>query len=159
MKPAEADTLMTVRKGSVGLKVTSCVLTPSMLRKGRLIRENTQSCAMKAATIPMTSATTATMIRRGLRMVTGDRSGTAYDAFRGFPIAVAGKTGTAEKKPGDDYAWFMGYAPADDPEILVVALIEQGGHGSSIAAPAVRRVLEAYFNTESSAPAQVEVTE
>src|SRR5665811_1238173 len=41
---------MTVRKGSVGLKVTSCVLTSSMLRKGRLIRENTQSCAMKAAT-------------------------------------------------------------------------------------------------------------
>ena len=98
-------------------------------------------------------------IRRGLRMVTSDPTGTAYGAFRGFPIAVVGKTGTAEKKPGDDYAWFMGYAPATDPEILVVALIEQGGHGSSIAAPAVRKVLEAYFNTESSAPAQVEVTE
>jgi len=98
-------------------------------------------------------------IRRGLRMVTSDPTGTAYGAFRGFPIAVVGKTGTAEKKPGDDYAWFMGYAPASDPEILVVALIEQGGHGSSIAAPAVRKVLEAYFNTESSAPAQVEVTE
>jgi len=98
-------------------------------------------------------------IRRGLRMVTGDPSGTAYGAFRGFPIAVVGKTGTAEKKPGDDYAWFMGYAPADDPEILVVALIEQGGHGSSIAAPAVRRVLEAYFQTESSGPVQVEATE
>ena len=98
-------------------------------------------------------------IRRGLRMVTNDPSGTAYGAFRGFPISVVGKTGTAEKKPGDDYAWFMGYAPADDPEILVVALVEQGGHGSSIAAPAVRRVLEAYFNTESSGPTEVEVTE
>lgn len=98
-------------------------------------------------------------IRRGLKMVTSDPTGTAYGAFRGFPIAVAGKTGTAQKKPGDDYAWFMGYAPADAPEILVVALIEQGGHGSSIAAPAVRKVLEAYFRTESSGPAQVEVTE
>ena len=39
--------------------------------------------------------------------------GTAYDAFKGFPITVAGKTGTAEKKPEDDYALFMGYAPAD----------------------------------------------
>jgi penicillin-binding protein 2 len=98
-------------------------------------------------------------IRRGLRMVTSDSSGTAYGAFRGFPVPVVGKTGTAQKKPGDDYAWFMGYAPADAPEILVVAMVEQGGHGSSIAAPAVRRVLEQYFHAESSGPVDVEVTE
>ena len=73
-------------------------------------------------------------------------------AFKGFPISVAGKTGTAQKKPDDDYALFMGYAPADPsavPEIAVVAIIEQGGHGSSVAAPVVRRVMEAYFHTQS----------
>jgi penicillin-binding protein 2 len=75
---------------------------------------------------------------------------------------VAGKTGTAEKKPDDDYALFMGYAPADAngvPEIAVVAIIEQGGHGSSIAAPVVRRVLEAYFHTESGGTSVIPVTE
>ena len=70
-----------------------------------------------------------------------------------------GKTGTAEKKPEDDYAWFMGYAPADDPQILVVALVEQGGHGSSVAAPVVREVLEAFFDVESDEPGQIVVTE
>ncbi|MCE5253933.1 MAG: penicillin-binding protein 2 [Actinomycetia bacterium] len=101
-------------------------------------------------------------VRRGLRLVTSDPSGTAYDAFRGFPRAVGGKTGTAQKAPDDDYALFMGYAPADgngDPEIVVVALIEEGGHGSSVAAPVVRRVMEAYFGYEPGGSEIVPVTE
>ena len=98
-------------------------------------------------------------VKRGLELVTSEVGGTARTAFEGFPVAVAGKTGTAEKKPEDDYAWFMGYAPADQPEILVVALIEQGGHGSSVAAPVVRRVLERYFQQEPSALRQLEVSE
>jgi penicillin-binding protein 2 len=103
-----------------------------------------------------------TPIRQGMRLVTSDPSGTAYGAFYGFPKAVAGKTGTSEKKPDDDYALFMAYAPADgnsEPEIAVVAVLEQGGHGSSVAAPMVRRVLEAYFHTESTGPEVVPVTE
>lgn len=99
------------------------------------------------------------IIRKGLLNVTATPRGTAHDAFRDFPIEVAGKTGTAEKRPEDDYAWFMGYAPAQDPEILVVALIEQGGHGSSVAAPVVRRVMGTFFQTETSPPENVTVTE
>jgi len=98
-------------------------------------------------------------VKRGLELVTSEVGGTARAAFEGFPVAVAGKTGTAEKKPEDDYAWFMGYAPADQPEILVVALIEEGGHGSSVAAPVVRRVLERYFQQEPSVLKQLEVSE
>jgi penicillin-binding protein 2 len=96
------------------------------------------------------SANILDLIRTGMTKVTSDPSGTAYAAFKGFPIAVAGKTGTAEKKPDDDYALFIGYAPADAngvPEIAVVAIIEQGGRLNS--GPVVRRVLEAYFHTES----------
>ncbi len=89
------------------------------------------------------------IVRQGMLGVTSE-GGTAYGAFKNFPIAVAGKTGTAQKLPEKDYALFMGYAPADKPEIAVVAIIEQGGHGSSVAAPVVRRVLEAYFHTGSS---------
>jgi penicillin-binding protein 2 len=101
------------------------------------------------------------LVRKGLRYVTSEREGTAYGAFKGFPesIPVVGKTGTAEKAPDDDYAWFMAYAPAEDPEILVVALIEQGGHGSAVAAPVVRQVLEAYFDLEPAVPLEVQATE
>ena len=77
-------------------------------------------------------------------------------------IKVAGKTGTAqvvrapedEEKEGDesetpyeyrDHAWFVAYAPAEAPEIVVVALVEHGGHGGSAAAPLVRQVMEEYF--------------
>jgi penicillin-binding protein 2 len=100
------------------------------------------------------------LVRQGMREVT--TQGTAKDAFKGFPITVAGKTGTAQKLPEDDYALFMGYAPADPnstPEIAVVAIIEQGGHGSSVAAPVVRRVMEAYFHTKSSASIIIPNTE
>ena len=98
-------------------------------------------------------------IQRGLKLVVSDPQGTAYKVFKGFPITVAGKTGTAQKKPGDDYAWFMGYAPADKPQIVVVALVEQGGHGSSIAAPMVRSVMESYFHTNSTAIGAIKPTE
>jgi len=108
------------------------------------------------------SADILSKVRRGMRLVTSDPSGTAYATFASFPLAMAGKTGTAEKKPDDDYALFMGYAPADgnsEPEIVVVAIVEQGGHGSSVAAPVVRRVMEAYFHTETGGIQNVPVTE
>jgi penicillin-binding protein 2 len=67
--------------------------------------------------------------------------GTGQAAFRGFPVQVAGKTGTAEVNKKDDMAWFVGYAPANNPKYVVVTVLEQGGGGGSVAAPAVRQVL------------------
>ena len=81
---------------------------------------------------------------------------------RASPSPWPARPGTAEKKPDDDYALFMGYAPADgnsEPEIVVVAIIEQGGHGSSVAAPVVRRVMEAYFHTSPAARSPSSATE
>src|SRR4029079_4407855 len=66
-------------------------------------------------------------IRSGLRGVTHDVSRTAAHAVAGFPVGVAGKTGTAQKPPLDDFAWFVGYAPIEDPQLVAVAVIEQGG--------------------------------
>src|SRR4029079_16921709 len=71
-------------------------------------------------------------------------SGTAKDAFLGFPLTavpVAGKTGTAQVIPKQDYSWFAAMAPVDDPQYVVVALVEEGGHGAQTAAPIVRRIL------------------
>lgn len=74
--------------------------------------------------------------------------GTAASAFLGFPldeIPVSGKTGTAEIIPRQPYSWFAAMAPADDPKYVVVVMVEQGGHGSTTAAPVVRRILEGLF--------------
>jgi penicillin-binding protein 2 len=96
-------------------------------------------------------------IRRGLLLSTSEPLGTGYKAFKGFPIQVVGKTGTAQKAPEEDYALFMGYAPANNPKILVVAVVEQGG-SSSIAALVVRQVMEAEFHTGTPIPTVQEVT-
>ncbi|HHV72415.1 MAG TPA: penicillin-binding protein 2 [Clostridia bacterium] len=88
------------------------------------------------------------IIRQGMKAVTSE-GGTAGSAFRGFPIQVAGKTGTAQNAHGDNHAWFVGYAPADNPQIAVAVLVEQGGSGSTAAAPVARRVFEAFFNIQS----------
>ena len=72
--------------------------------------------------------------------------GTAYRVFKDFPIKVAGKTGTAEVgKNLESHSWFIGYAPADDPQVVVLAMVEHGGPGSYAAAPIAKRMLEEYF--------------
>lgn len=90
------------------------------------------------------SLETLEVVRRGMLEVTKP-GGTAAGVFAGFPIQVAGKTGTAENPHGDDHAWFVAYAPFDDPKVAICVLIEQGGHGSSAAAPVARAILEEYF--------------
>jgi penicillin-binding protein 2 len=85
-------------------------------------------------------------IRSGLRGVTHDIDGTAAHAFAGFPVSVAGKTGTAQKPPLGDFAWFAGYAPIENPQLVAVAVIEQGGFGGVGAAAAVRDTFAAAFN-------------
>lgn len=72
--------------------------------------------------------------------------GTARATFSGFPVTVAGKTGTAQVKGKDDFAVFACYAPAARPRYAVVVLVEQGGHGGSVAGPAARQILSKLFN-------------
>ncbi len=96
------------------------------------------------------------LIKEGMRMVITE--GTAKAEFEGFNFNAAGKTGTAEYcdnvaqslnlcQPGNwpAHAWFVGYAPYDNPEIVVVAFVYNGREGSTVSAPIVRKVLEAYF--------------
>jgi cell division protein FtsI/penicillin-binding protein 2 len=83
-------------------------------------------------------------IFEGMRSVTGDSGGTVYGTFNSFPIEVAGKTGTATSGNGSDNAWFVGFAPYDDPEIAVVVIVEHGGHGY-FTAHAVKDIMEEYF--------------
>ncbi len=61
-------------------------------------------------------------------------------------IRVAGKTGTAQNPQGEDHAWFVSYAPADNPEIAIAVIVENGGGGGLNAVPIGRKIYEAYFN-------------
>ncbi len=78
------------------------------------------------------------IVRRGLEAVVS--RGTGSRAGR-FGVHVAGKTGTAQNSHGDDHALFAGYAPAEDPKYVAVAVIEGGKHGSSVAGPLVGQML------------------
>jgi len=82
-------------------------------------------------------------VLRGMRSVTSDDGGTAADKFRGFNISVAGKTGSAEAGSYVN-AWFVGFAPYNNPEIAVVVLVENGGHGN-YTAEVVRDIIAEYF--------------
>ena len=67
----------------------------------------------------------------GMRGVTSESGGTAYSTFRNFNIEVGGKTGSAQTGvQGKTNAWFVGFAPFDDPEIAIVVFVRNGGHGS-----------------------------
>ena len=87
-------------------------------------------------------------VRLGLYRVTNEADGTAQAVFRSFPVGkkVAGKTGTAENPQGEDHAWFIGYAPYDDPTIVVAIMVEHGGSGARSAAPGVCTVLAAHLD-------------
>jgi penicillin-binding protein 2 len=122
---------------------------------GTLVRPHLARDAKAAPVKLPVSAGTLSVIRDALADVVEE--GTATRAQLG-PIHVAGKTGTAQvfkksagvdadKQPKDerDHAWFVGYAPAEKPEIAFAIVIEHGGHGGTTAAPVARKVLEVFF--------------
>jgi penicillin-binding protein 2 len=82
-------------------------------------------------------------IREGL--YDGAHFGTSGSVFGSFPIPVAGKTGTAEAPPGSDHSWYASWAPAYNPRVVVVVMIEHGGFGAEAAAPAAKEIYSAFF--------------
>jgi len=92
------------------------------------------------------SASDLAALERALLGVT--TSGTSKSAFKGFPKIVAGKTGTAQVNGKADTAVFAAYAPASAPRYAVAIVIEQGGHGGSVAAPAARQIFSKLFNVK-----------
>jgi penicillin-binding protein 2 len=96
-------------------------------------------------------------VQAGLFEATHSPIGTSSGVFGAFPVSIAGKTGTAEKLvtlPGYstplkfNQSWWCGYGPTDHPTITVCAVIENGGHGGTAAAPAALKVFEAYFHRQ-----------
>jgi penicillin-binding protein 2 len=99
-------------------------------------------------------------VRLGLEEATHSPIGTSSGVFGNFPVDIAGKTGSAEKfvhvqgLPNAvklNQSWWCGYGPFDAPTIVVCAVIENGGHGGTAAAPAALQVFEKYFDRQANA--------
>jgi penicillin-binding protein 2 len=108
-----------------------------------------------------TSPATLDVWRRGMWRAANAPGGTAYDHGHVSVVPVMGKTGTAEiltrkRKKADErdiegyqptrsHAWFAGWAPAEDPELVIVVLVEHGGSGGRVAWPLAKQILEGYY--------------
>jgi penicillin-binding protein 2 len=87
------------------------------------------------------------VILGGLQRAAMEPGGTSYSVMGGFPFALAGKTGTAERGEGaEDQSWYSVIAPYRNPQIAVAVTVEHGGFGVESAAPIARAMLEHYFH-------------
>lgn len=137
-----------------GKKVTPHVIKNVITSDGRsLTREEIQAYVSNELNYDYSneeghlniSQKTLDAVYEGMESVTGDAGGTAYNTFKNFPIKVAGKTGSVQVSGSKaDNAWFIGFAPYDDPEIAICALVEHGVHGT-YTAPIIVSILEEYF--------------
>ena len=116
--------------------------------------------AKVSARLPLDSAEIG-VLTEGLEAVVMGSSGTAAGAFAGFPLdkyPVAGKTGTAQIGSADsglNFAWFVSYAPVDDPEYVVAVYLEKAGHGGESAGPVARQIYEGIFNIDNKTDVQL----
>lgn len=92
--------------------------------------------------LPISSATRSTILE-GMRRVTSTPQGTAAYAFQGERTPIAAKTGSAENENPEAHAWFVGFATPDQPTVLVLAMVEGGEHGGTVAAPVARQIIDA----------------
>jgi penicillin-binding protein 2 len=90
-------------------------------------------------------------ILEGLHEGAQTEGGTSCSSFCGFPVPVAGKTGTAERMGHANQSWYIVLAPYPDPRIVTAVTIEEGGFGAESAAPAAKLILEAYFHKRLTA--------
>ncbi len=104
-------------------------------------------------------------ITEGLSSVVNEPGGTAYWTVRSKFVKIVGKTGTAQVvgrkalKRIKNHAWFIGYAPEEEPEILVAALVEEGEHGSSAAGPIAKNIIEMHFSKKEDFEGEITVAE
>ena len=139
-KPIDVSIIKTIRKPD-GTEASKEEINNFVNQKLGITEEQTEDLNINEQNLDA--------IRQGMKSVTSDTTGTAYVRFRDFGVEVGGKTGSAEAgtdENGKDivHAWFAGYAPFEDPEIAIVVMVENGGHGN-YTAEVVRDIMQEYF--------------
>jgi penicillin-binding protein 2 len=139
-----------------GGKLVTPHLAEDVQQDGRVLRTFGQQSPQATDVDPTALAA----VQGGLYEATHSPLGTSYGVFGNFPIEIAGKTGSAEKVvhvPGYPsglnltQSWWCGYGPYSSPDLVVCAMIQNGGEGGSAAAPAALKVFEAYFHQSAQA--------
>ena len=113
---------------------------------GRVLKEFDRSPRGKVKIDPTYRAA----VLEGLHRAAQAPEGTSYGVFGGFPVEVAGKTGTAERPGHGDQSWYAVVAPYRNPRIVTIVTVEEGGFGAESAAPAALDILEAYFHKQAN---------
>ena len=114
---------------------------PVFSQMARLFRMEA-AAHQEAGEFPAAASSAIDCIRLGMRRVVADDAGTA-NIMASLPVAVAGKTGTAQVsgREGDNHAWFAGFFPFDEPRYAICVFLERGGHGFA-ASTTVKRIIE-----------------
>lgn len=124
---------------------------PQLVRERGILDERTFVATPDAMSEFGFSQVAIETVQQGLCDVTSTRNGTAWHIFNlptespTLELGVCGKTGTAQTPQPQSHSWFVAYAPAQNPEIVTLVMVENSGEGSAIAAPIVERILEYYF--------------
>ncbi len=138
-----ADYVATIANGGTLYQpyLVQTITTPS----GGLVKKTVPRVIGK---LPVPASVYAT-IRKGMSLDTSPVGfgGTAVIPFRGFPVPIGGKTGTAQTVPGSGSdSLYIAFAPVHNPQVAAAAVVEHAGAGEEAAAPVVRDVLASYFH-------------
>lgn len=125
------------------------IYQPHLLKEIRSVEGRTTPKGKEILSHLPFSSSTLQVLKEGLVEAVESPYGTGALA-RITGILVGGKTGTAQNPHGREHAWFVGFAPANQPRIVVAVLIEQAGHGGTYAAPIAKRIMEKYLKGEST---------
>ncbi len=87
-------------------------------------------------------------VMEGMKEAVYGKRGTAK-ILSSLPFEVGAKTGTAESPPNDPHAWGVAFGPYENPEILVVVLVENGGEGNKVAIPIIKEIMESWWNMKN----------
>jgi len=131
------------------LQFTSSIASRGLLVKPHIglklydpMTKNWETIVRESEYISIIDSTVYDIVLQGMRLAAS--SGTAW-AANVWGIPVAGKTGTAQNPHGKAHAWFVGFAPYEEPEIAICVLVENGGSGGGVAAPIGGHYLKRYF--------------
>ncbi len=122
---------------------------------GRVVQEIEPAARRQIEIDPSAQAA----VMEGLRAAAMEPTGTSYNVFGGYPVDIAGKTGTAEtffEGLPYDQSWYVAVAPYDDPKYVVAVTIERGGFGADAAAPATRQILNELLKVNEAKIEEVE---
>ena len=142
---SDAVTPLQMAMVAAGVANGGVVMAPYLVARTLAPDLSTLSTASSHEFSRATSPTVASQLTRMMQAVVASGTGTAAQ----IPgVSVAGKTGTAENQPGQPtHAWFIGFAPAQNPQVAVAVLIEHGGVGGVTAAPIARQVMQAVLGS------------